>query len=84
MNKKQAARIARDALERAKEAAGGPVAMAKMLGGITSQAISQWQRVPAERVRRVADLTGVPDYELRPDMYQSPVSASSSSSTVSA
>lgn len=56
------------ALERAKGWAGGAAKLARLLG-ITSQAVSQWQRVPAERVLDVESLTGVPRYDLRPDIY---------------
>jgi DNA-binding transcriptional regulator YdaS (Cro superfamily) len=36
---------------------------------LTSQAISQWTRVPAERVLPVEAATGIPRHELRPDLY---------------
>jgi DNA-binding transcriptional regulator YdaS (Cro superfamily) len=49
--------------------AGGPAKLARRLGGLTSQAISQWTRCPAERVIAVAELSGVPRSELRPDIY---------------
>lgn len=56
------------ALTKALEAAGGTVALARNLR-ITSQAVSQWKRVPAERVLDVERATGVPRCELRPDLY---------------
>lgn len=63
----------REACERAKSAAGGPSALARALtesgAVISSQAISKWDRVPAERVLEVERLTGVSRYELRPDVY---------------
>lgn len=31
-------------------------------------------RVPAERVRAVAAQTGIPPYELRPDLFEAPAS----------
>lgn len=37
--------------------------------GITAQAISQWTRVPVERVLDVERITGVSRTELRPDIY---------------
>ena len=40
--------------------------------GVTSQAISQWDQVPAERVLAVERATGVSRYELRPDIYGPP------------
>lgn len=36
---------------------------------ITHGAVSQWKRVPAERVILVAALTGIPRERLRPDLY---------------
>lgn len=40
--------------------------------GITAQAVSQWSRVPVERVLDVERVTGVPRHELRPDIYPAP------------
>ncbi len=40
--------------------------------GITSQAISQWDRAPVERVLDIERFTGVPRHELRPDIYPPP------------
>ncbi len=37
--------------------------------GITKQAVSQWQKVPIERVRIVERVTGISRYELRPDFF---------------
>lgn len=37
--------------------------------GISAQAISQWRRVPVERVLEVERITGVSRHELRPDIY---------------
>lgn len=59
------------ALEKAKQVAGGTAKLAAILN-ITSQAISQWDRVPIERVLEVERLTGVPRYEQRPDIYPAP------------
>ena len=58
-----------DALDAARKAAGGNVGIARALGGITPQAISQWRRVPAERVLDVERITGIPRSNLRPDLY---------------
>lgn len=75
---------ARDALRRAKEEAGGPSGLSRALGGDpTSQAISQWDVVPAGRVLRVEAVTGVPRHELRPDLYPSPVKAKAAHAPVS-
>jgi DNA-binding transcriptional regulator YdaS (Cro superfamily) len=59
---------ARFALKKALEAVGGPVALAKKLR-ITSQAISQWDKVPPFQVLKVARITGIAPHELRPDLY---------------
>jgi DNA-binding transcriptional regulator YdaS (Cro superfamily) len=37
--------------------------------GITHGAISQWDKVPVERVLDVERVTGIPRHELRPDIY---------------
>jgi DNA-binding transcriptional regulator YdaS (Cro superfamily) len=37
--------------------------------GVSLSALSQWNRVPAERVLRVEQATGVPRHKLRPDLY---------------
>ena len=37
--------------------------------GITHGAISQWRRVPAERVLEVERITGVSRHDIRPDIY---------------
>lgn len=40
--------------------------------GVTKQAISGWHAVPAEWVRQLADITGIPPWRLRPDLYDAP------------
>ncbi len=37
--------------------------------GITPGAVSQWDRVPAERVAEVEQVTGIPRALLRPDLF---------------
>lgn len=37
---------------------------------LTTQAVYAWDRVPAEKVVRVEEITGVPREELRPDLYE--------------
>jgi DNA-binding transcriptional regulator YdaS (Cro superfamily) len=36
---------------------------------ISRAAVSQWKMVPANRVLKVAELTGIPRGKLRPDLY---------------
>lgn len=55
-------------LAKARKKAGGNAGIGRGLG-ITSQAIGQWKRVPAERVLDVERITGVSRHELRPDLY---------------
>lgn len=56
------------ALDRAIGAAGGVRALARAVG-VSQPAISNWKRVPADRVLSIEALTGVPRAELRPDLY---------------
>lgn len=37
--------------------------------GISPGAISQWEKVPAERLGDVSRATGIPPEELRPDIF---------------
>jgi DNA-binding transcriptional regulator YdaS (Cro superfamily) len=62
-------------LARAIDGAGGVAALAKALD-ISSQSISGWSRVPAERVLQVERLSGVSRHELRPDLYPAESEAS--------
>lgn len=55
--------------KRVLDASGGCVALSKMLG-INSQAISQWEKVPASRVGRVSSITGMTPHEIRPDLFE--------------
>lgn len=55
--------------EKAKTIAGGPAALAKAIGGLTSQAVSQWKKIPAERVLDVESVTGISRHDLRPDVF---------------
>ena len=58
-------------LNRAIDAAGGVVQLAHKIG-ITQPSISNWNRVPAERVIAVEAATGVSREQLRPDLYSEP------------
>jgi pyruvate kinase len=40
--------------------------------GISPAAVSQWQRVPAERVEELSRLLGLPPHRLRPDLHPAP------------
>lgn len=51
----------------AKTAAGGPAALARLIG-ISRQALWRWTQVPADRLWQVADATGVAPEQLRPDL----------------
>ena len=62
----------RDAgLERAIGAAGGVAELARKIG-IAQPSVSNWDRVPAQRVIAVEAATGVSRKELRPDLYSEP------------
>jgi TorA maturation chaperone TorD len=56
-------------LARAIDAAGGVAQLARKIG-IAQPSVSNWSRVPAERVIAVEAVTGVPRVELRPDLYE--------------
>ena len=59
----------RDAgLNRAIDAAGGIAQLARKIG-IAQPSVSNWNRVPAERVIAVEAATGVSRKQLRPDLY---------------
>jgi DNA-binding transcriptional regulator YdaS (Cro superfamily) len=68
MNKRRKSRELRAAAEVAIAAGGGPQLLASKLG-ITSQAVSQWWRIPSGRVVAVSHVTGIPRIKLRPDLY---------------
>lgn len=55
-------------LEQAIAAAGGVSALSRSLG-LSQPTISNWRRVPSERVLAVEMATGVPRGVLRPDLY---------------
>jgi DNA-binding transcriptional regulator YdaS (Cro superfamily) len=55
-------------LQRAIDAAGNRTALADKLG-ITLGAVSQWEKIPLNRVLQVEQVTGIPRYVLRPDFF---------------
>jgi TorA maturation chaperone TorD len=62
----------RDAgLNRAIDAAGGIAQLARKMG-IAQPSVSNWNRVPAQRVIAVEAATGVSRKQLRPDLYSEP------------
>ncbi len=63
----------RDAgLERAIDTAGGITELARKIG-IAQPSVSNWSRVPTQRVVAVESATGVSRRLLRPDLYDEPV-----------
>jgi DNA-binding transcriptional regulator YdaS (Cro superfamily) len=58
-----------DGVRAAIKAAGGMRALARALR-INYQSIQSWQRIPAERVVDVEQITGIPREKLRPDIFR--------------
>ncbi|RWI46379.1 MAG: CI repressor [Mesorhizobium sp.] len=56
------------ALERAIEACGTAQKLAALVG-VSPQAVSQWDRIPVERVLTIEKITKIPRSTLRPDIY---------------
>lgn len=61
----------RDGVDKACEAVGGKAELGRRIG-VSGPAISQWDKVPADRLVDVETATGVPREELRPDLYRKP------------
>ena len=57
-----------DGLEKAIAAAGGVSALSRALG-VSQPTVSNWRRIPPERVLAVESATGVSRSDLRPDLY---------------
>jgi len=60
------------AVVKACEAVGGQTALARRLGLKSQGSISRWVangRVPAEKVLKVEEVSGVSRHDLRPDLY---------------
>lgn len=56
-------------VDRARRSVGGASELARLIG-ISSQAVTQWRKIPIERVSDVERATGIPREELRPDIFQ--------------
>jgi len=56
------------ALTEAIEAVGGVTELARRIG-IAQPSVSNWDRVPADRVIAVENATGIPRMQLRPDLF---------------
>src|SRR5580765_3219221 len=61
-------------LNEAIRAVGGVSELARQLG-ISQPSVSNWTRIPAERVIAIESLTNVPRAVLRPDLYGGPDAA---------
>jgi DNA-binding transcriptional regulator YdaS (Cro superfamily) len=64
----------KQSLQKAVDVVNGQTALAKLIGGGVTQAhVWNWlnrdKRVPIDRVLAIEKITGVPRYELRPDIY---------------
>ncbi len=55
-------------LEQVIRTAGGVRGLSRLLG-ISQPAISNWKRVPADRILQVESVTGIPRFVIRPDLY---------------
>ena len=55
-------------LQQAINAAGGVSELARKIG-IAQPSLSNWSRIPAERVPAVAEITGIDRAQLRPDLF---------------
>ena len=57
----------KDALERAAQAVGSKRKLGKKLG-LSNAAVYFWRYVPEHQLSKVAELSGIPARELRPDL----------------
>lgn len=60
-----------DIVKRAAEKAGGVTKLASEIG-VKHPSLHSWKQIPANRVRDIERVTGIPDYELRPDLFRPP------------
>src|SRR4029079_977699 len=67
-NSKEGSRMREPGLAEAIRAAGGISELARQIG-ISQPSVSNWIRVPAERVVSVEAVTGIDRTVLRPDLY---------------
>jgi TorA maturation chaperone TorD len=56
-------------LQKAINAVGGVAALARRIG-IAQPSVSNWTKVPADRLASIEQATGVPRAELRPDLFE--------------
>jgi TorA maturation chaperone TorD len=59
-------------LEQAIRTVGGIRELSRLLG-ISQPAVSNWKRVPADRILQVESVTGLPRTVIRPDLYEKPL-----------
>jgi hypothetical protein len=62
-------RLSDNGLRAAIEAVGSVQGLASLIG-LSPQTIYHWQRVPAERIVRIEEVTDIPRNVLRPDLYE--------------
>ncbi len=63
--------ILKSGVEAAFKAAGSGAALARLVG-VSRVSVYAWDKIPAERVVKIEELTGVPRETLRPDLYRGP------------
>lgn len=61
-------------LDRAAKAVGGVVALAKLVG-VSSQAVSQWEKIPPKHCLTIERATGISCHEQRPDIFAAPINS---------
>lgn len=76
------------ALEKAIEIAGNRSKLAEQIGIKKPQNVSNWvnrdKKASAKYVAKISEVTGVPCYELRPDIFPAPANECDAQSTQSA